>query len=347
MEKTHGCILVFLLVSTRNHGLPESVAQIHGHDHFSSTFDLLCTEFSKAYSYCWCNTLAGWDYCSFDRNSTHDEKQCKSDHTCGKHGKKYSWCFTEDGKWGYCGRVAPKAEPEDLVKIVGHMTPYYLPCQNECGKGMGKDYFWCYTTQGWDYCSPLPQVTVRNQPCRADFPCALHGKSYYWCYTVGSDWDYCGPIQAAECHYKELDSGRSVQHRSEYQLMCSERTETKITQTYFLLNPVAPWMDGTSYYDEAVTELISAWNNSFLTNHSQRVVLTSGKLNLRMHRISTHDKEPYHHYQIEVAVPTLPGAPIAQVLIPEKKAVSERYIRRAFMESLVRSSGIRISVLQY
>ncbi|XP_069077271.1 uncharacterized protein [Pleurodeles waltl] len=345
MENTQTYFLVFLLAAAVC--LPGSGAFDTEKNHFSSTYDLLCTEFSQEYSYCWCNTWNGWDYCSFKQNSTHDKQRCKSDHTCGKHGKQYSWCYTDNGKWGYCGQVAPKAGPKEQSKIISHMTSHFAPCLNDCGRAMGKDYFWCYTAEGWDYCSPVPQVTTRNQPCHVDFPCSLHGESYYWCYTIGSTWDYCGPIQAAECIYKEADSWRSTAQISELQLMCTEHGDTTTTQVSIVGEPVSAWTTGDPYYQEATVALISQWNNSLMIHKSSPGVLTSEHLHLTMKGMSTHNKEFYYHFQIQIAVPLSESEPIAQVLIPESNEVPERYIRRAFMDSLVLKARIRLSVVQY
>lgn len=347
MEKTHPYLLVVLLaaVSLR---LPGSDAAFNTeNDHFSSKYDLLCTEFSQEYSYCWCNTLNGWDYCSFEQNSTHDKQRCKPDHTCAKHGKGYSWCYTDNGKWGYCGQIAPKGGLQDQAKIVSHMTSSFMPCLNDCGRAMGKDYYWCYTSVDWDYCSPMPQVTTRNQQCRADFPCSLNGESYYWCYTVGSKWDYCGLFQAAECTYKEADSWKTTTLGSESQLMCTEQSETTTTQTYFMAERVSVWTIGDPHYHEAAVVLLSRWNNSLMIRKSSPEVLTSEHLKLIMKGMSTHNAESYYHFQIQIADLSSESGPISEVLIPESKAVPERYIRRAFMDSLSRKTRIRLSVAQY
>ena len=44
-----------------------------------------------------------FDYCSPNNGDlTSSGSKCKSDHSCGKHGRSYNWCNAIDGKWDYC-----------------------------------------------------------------------------------------------------------------------------------------------------------------------------------------------------------------------------------------------------
>eukprot|EP00397_Hematodinium_sp_SG-2012_P050974 GEMP01059489.1.p1 GENE.GEMP01059489.1~~GEMP01059489.1.p1 ORF type:complete len:188 (+),score=11.57 GEMP01059489.1:83-646(+) len=65
-------------------------------------------------------------------------------------------------------------------------------CTTPCGQD-GYDYFWCYTTRSWDYCS-LKDLTRYGVAC--DGKCGKHGISYDWCWTNDRwpwHWDYCSP----------------------------------------------------------------------------------------------------------------------------------------------------------
>ncbi|KAK9978562.1 hypothetical protein ABG768_020307 [Culter alburnus] len=73
-------------------------------------------------------------------------------------------------------------------------------CLDECQYYEKKDYYWCHTADGWDYCSPELDVTYRDKPCRSDHFCDTHGENYNWCWTSESDYDYCGPIVHPDHH---------------------------------------------------------------------------------------------------------------------------------------------------
>lgn len=61
-----------------------------------------------------------------------------------------------------------------------------------CGKH-GSDYYWCYTSGSWDYCSPpLPAgLTKSGKPCSVRRNCAEYGESYFWCETNGGKAEHC------------------------------------------------------------------------------------------------------------------------------------------------------------
>ena len=61
---------------------------------------------------------------------------------------------------------------------------------------------WCHTDEswnldsrsmGWDYCSPVKDVTYHGKACRPDHSCDFHGEKYLWCWQEGADgsWGYC------------------------------------------------------------------------------------------------------------------------------------------------------------
>merc|ERR1712211_62004 len=53
----------------------------------------------------------------------------------------YYWCrHSGDGSWDYCS-------------LDEKHTRYGEDCTSAC-TNEGKDYFWCDTADGWDYCSP-------------------------------------------------------------------------------------------------------------------------------------------------------------------------------------------------
>ncbi|XP_028416575.1 uncharacterized protein LOC114540652 [Dendronephthya gigantea] len=58
---------------------------------------------SKGYYYC--HTNSNYDYCSPNSDTTIYGKACKGNSKCASHGYSYTWCYTNDGCWDYCGVV--------------------------------------------------------------------------------------------------------------------------------------------------------------------------------------------------------------------------------------------------
>ncbi|CAB4008823.1 Hypothetical predicted protein [Paramuricea clavata] len=58
---------------------------------------------SKGYYYC--NANEDWDYCSPSYDATIYGKACKDNSKCASRGKSYTWCYTKDGSWDYCGII--------------------------------------------------------------------------------------------------------------------------------------------------------------------------------------------------------------------------------------------------
>lgn len=157
--------------------------------YYTSIYGAMCYDTCRTsgYNYYWCNTVEGWDYCSPSENLDYEGYECKYEHSCEKHGYSYYWCERNAGGWGYCGRVE--------LKVLLHLSSIYQSvCIDQCKNDDIKNYYWCYTGEGWDYCSPYRGVTYKNKPCRSDYPCSTHGHSYTWCKTETTDWDYCGLI---------------------------------------------------------------------------------------------------------------------------------------------------------
>ena len=162
-------------------------------NYITSTYGALCYDqcATNGEDYYWCNTRKGWDYCSPRPNVDYYNNPCKATHPYAKNDESYYWCYLTKGSWDYCGLQTPKTS-------FFRSSNYRQLCRDNCEYYRNKNYFYCYTSKGWDYCSPWPNVIYRGVPCRDDHSCDLHGQGYYWCYTNNS-WDYCGLIEEIEC----------------------------------------------------------------------------------------------------------------------------------------------------
>ncbi|KAI4903128.1 hypothetical protein NFI96_007895 [Prochilodus magdalenae] len=91
-----------------------------------------------------------------------------------------------------------------------YSSTYGVLCYNTCDKH-GKDYYWCKTRKGWDYCSPAQNRDYKDNACRDDHPCDKHDKDYYWCYK-NEGWGYCGTVESKTTTYLS----------SKYQRLCND-----------------------------------------------------------------------------------------------------------------------------
>uniref|UniRef100_A0A8C4RHZ8 Uncharacterized protein n=1 Tax=Erpetoichthys calabaricus TaxID=27687 RepID=A0A8C4RHZ8_ERPCA len=226
-------------------------------------------------TYYWCKTRKRWDYCSPKQGLDIYGNKCKPDHPCGYHDGStgYTWCNLEKGGWGKCGKVHER----DVLFV---SSTYNLVCQDECST-YGYDFFWCNTLKGWDYCSPLPDVTYKKEQCRSDHKCGLNGKSYNWCWTE-KGWDMCGPIAEGECAH----TVQNTQKRSLVapELICTINDSGNRRLTRFEMQATSDLLDGSPYLNTA-TDLIAQWRNDLLTNQPRSNLITEDNLRIDLQNL--------------------------------------------------------------
>ncbi|MGH0177427.1 UNVERIFIED_CONTAM: hypothetical protein FKN15_075130 [Acipenser sinensis] len=302
--------------------------------HFGSQYLVPCQDSCEKWenTYFWCKTRKGWDYCSPIKNVDINGNKCKPDHLCGRYGQKYDWCNLEKGGWGKCGEV-------EVRELVYRSSYYNAKCQDECRRFDNKGYFWCNTLKGWDYCSPLPFVTFRNETCRADHTCGSHGYKYNWCYTQES-WDYCGIIQGDECAYQSLKTRQ--QAISDQELICQIEDKGNRRQTIFTVEYTEQIVDG-AYFEEA-TDVIAQCD--YYSRATPGTLMTLNNLRIDLQGEFVRDRVRYNNFQMQINRPRVPGrsTTVAQVHIPVGADIPIRYIRRAFMESLLRRGRVWVTV---
>ncbi|XP_063049916.1 uncharacterized protein LOC134444584 [Engraulis encrasicolus] len=115
--------------------------------------------------------------------------KCRSDHTCGTHGYRYYWCYT-DSSWDYCSPPLP------IGKGVGTKKGNGKHCRSNHNCGWyGAKYTWCYTDYNnhWDHCCSVDDrfSALNGRTCKSDHPCDYYGENYLWCWTKDDTWDYC------------------------------------------------------------------------------------------------------------------------------------------------------------
>ncbi|KAF4071675.1 hypothetical protein AMELA_G00276020, partial [Ameiurus melas] len=193
IEQTLSQCLMFIILIGWTQGKQNDIK------HYSSSYGIPCDDLCGTHEkdYYWCYTKKGWDYCSPRENTDYKGQPCRDDHLCGTYGKSYHWCYTNGDNWGYCGLLRNTLEPKTMLHISSTLMS---ACWDGCLYDERKKYYWCHTDEGWDYCSPLPDVTYTNEPCRLDHYCGTHESGYTWCYTDSSS-DKCGRISVGECMY--------------------------------------------------------------------------------------------------------------------------------------------------
>lgn len=307
-------------------------------NYVTSYYDALCYDHcaKRKNDYYWCHTRKGWDYCSPRTNVDYKNKPCKEDSQCAKHNQKYNWCYLKEGSWGYCGFLE--------TKLVSYRTSEYRKiCIDDCER---KDYYYCYTNDGWDYCSPVPDITYKGVPCRDGHRCDLHGQNYYWCYTdTSNNWNYCGVIEGSQCEYHvEASRKRAVGGREEFQ--CYDRGNQRMTE--FESNVNANIADGRQFQKD-ITNIIDRWKNDLLVNRARSGLVQTNNFRIDMQGMVERNGQRYHNLQIQRNVPRNSGqsTTFSQVLVPQNlEGVTDRYVRRAFTESFQRRVGITIKVSQ-
>ncbi|KAF6737908.1 Endonuclease domain-containing 1 protein [Oryzias melastigma] len=115
-----------------------------------------------------------------------------------KTNKCVSPCFYDEKTAGYFCSTNTSTMP--CTPTYSDVTIRGVKCRTDhtCGKH-GYNYYWCYTDDSWDYCSP-PQplgLTVNGKRCSVQRNCAAYGYDYYWCRTDDGYWDFCCP--KADC----------------------------------------------------------------------------------------------------------------------------------------------------
>ncbi|XP_035494431.2 uncharacterized protein LOC118313205 [Scophthalmus maximus] len=314
---------------------PECIEQCPA-KYSTSTYGVLCYDGceKRGYSYYWCNSRMGWDYCSPSNNIDYKGNDCRNDHPCGDYGGGYTSCIVDGIGWSKCARVEPRA--------MIHQTIYQKECTGECQYHEFGDYFWCYTENTWDYCSPLQDHTYRDEPCRQGSTCGTNGQSYSWCYTSYFNWDYCGVISPGECMYSQ--SNRRKRQADNPNLICSREDDDGNNNnnnnnnnrkvTYFIdKGNEGVQSTNRKLLDEAL-DLINRFDASRLTQNSRSNLVTSLRLRLDNQGICFSNNQECYNLQIQLNGQRRPGqsTTIAQITVPI--GTSEEYMRLAFRESL-------------
>ncbi|XP_069478074.1 uncharacterized protein [Ambystoma mexicanum] len=270
-------------------------------------------------SYFWCNTLDGWDYCSPLSGMTYRNALCNANHPCGLYGKDYYWCYSGYYSWDYCGIVRDndcRVISAGLQLAVNQPIELPLDLPNELA-------------------ADQPNELAVNPPNELplDLPNELAA-------------DPPNELSVISPNELPLDLPNELAVDPPNELVCEKIDRGNKVTTRFHAQPTTDLADGGSYYDEAAYQVIRRWNNGFLRNQPTSNIIHTDHLRLDLQGFTTSGGIRNYNYQIQINGPRRPGQPssITQVLFPVEECLPERYIRRAFMESLVRRARITVTV---
>lgn len=212
-------------------------------------------------------------------------------------------------------------------------------CSDECLYDKTREYFWCNTDDGYDYCSPLPDVTYKNEPCRSDHHCDAHGYDYSWCWT-DSGYNYCGVIESAECRYSV--TGKEKGGPNVTVIVCTRQSGDQQVETKFNLEPEPTEITDGSEWRNELTSLITRWSNAHLTSSPTSHVVTTE--NLRIDLQGTVTKNHRTYFWVEIQARPRSNVIVAQVMVPQENEVPSRYVRMALVESFRRRARVSLDV---
>ncbi|KAI5630443.1 hypothetical protein C0J50_7605 [Silurus asotus] len=309
--------------------------------HYSSKYGVRCNEECDTHgkSYFWCMTAKGWDYCSTKENVDYTGQPCREDHPCGKYGKGYHWCYTSSGSWGYCGILRNASEPKTLL-YKGSST--MSTCWSDCLYDENKQYFWCYTEVGWDYCSPLPEVTYKNEPCRLDHYCDPHEYAYTWCLTNSGN-DYCGSIEPGECQHV---TSVAAKENSKTVVSCIWKDTKNNKEIKLTAEPDFTIFAEAFTWKNEIINFIARWKNTYLNPEPGSKLIISNNLRFDVKKLENEEEQQIYSLQILVNVhaQSWRSNKLAQVVLLDYEEVPERFVRLAFLESFRRQSKISIVI---
>lgn len=228
----------------------------------------------------------------------------------------------------------------ELKTLLYISSTYQSVCRDECSYDELNLYYWCITDKGQDYCSPTPDVTYKNEPCRSDHSCDTHGYTYTWCRT-DSGWDYCGLTKTIRVF---SSSRRQKRQPNNGELICSEINGNKEIR-FYAMPSFTNIADGNQWKKEIEEKLISHWSNNCLGSQAKCRFKTDDFRIDQQGQFKRNNKL-YINLQIQRNVPRSKGTSttLAQVIMESNNLIEDNHIQKAFKESLSRRAKITVEV---
>ncbi|CAB3985575.1 Hypothetical predicted protein [Paramuricea clavata] len=235
-----------------------------------------------------------------------------------------------------------------LYNNTSHFTSHYgTRCIDQCAT-RGKDYYWCNTNEGWDYCSPIPDFTCINVPCRDNQHCGQHGMGYHWCYTGVFTWDFCGVVEGGTREYLNVDTKSRI-IRADRDSVCVFGNTKNNRRVIFHSTAANIVRDVSSESRSEIQRLVATFRVDLIPGRATSNFLNwSGNFRMDMQGTFTLDGRGYYNIQIQrnVIRAGRTSTTYAQVLVADDdlRNLTSRIVRRAFLMSLSNHEKVRIAV---
>ncbi|XP_046699136.1 uncharacterized protein LOC124381483 isoform X1 [Silurus meridionalis] len=220
-------------------------------------------------------------------------------------------------------------------------STYRIECKDDCEFHTEDSYYWCNTEKGWDYCSPVPDLTYTSDPCREGHFCDTHGYYYTWCWTESS-WGYCSLPQnhdGSKIIVRQKRQPNTVE-------ICSVHDKAKKRRTTLTAQPNSNVIaDGNSWKKE-MSDLIENWKNDKLPDQAKSELIKSKNLRIDLQGLLKRSNQNYYNLQIQINKKrgNNESTTLAQVIMPVDEDIPDRYVRRAFAESAKQRARVFIDV---
>ncbi|XP_057179965.1 uncharacterized protein LOC130547735 [Triplophysa rosa] len=162
---------------------------------------------------------------------------------------------------------------------------------------------------------------------------------------ISSPWlsagnDYCGGIGPEECTY--ITSQHRI--RRELTLICTVVNESTRKTTFNAEEAINHITKVDQNLKTEAQILISRWKNEYLVDRAKSKLITSMNLRIDMQGIIKRNNQRYYNLQVQLNTNRGPNrsTTVSQIIVPD--GIPDRYIRRAFCESLNRRARVFVDV---
>ena len=300
------------------------IGSSYGHDCLDE-----CRTYGGAYSYCHIRGNS-WDYCSNVKDVTSYGMICRADHSCGKYGRAYQWCYTDNyGNWDYCS--------DYYFQLFPYLTRYGYYCNDECRPHGRHGYNTCaygeFRSGSREYCSREPDTTYQGEPCSTSHRCDRHGQNYYWCNKQNGGWDYCSPVN--NCGYWPFVPDFLFRNKRDvHDNVCSLSTGSHNLFTEIsIYRPSHRQLQSVSGRQVArVHHTIAQWNIEAVSGGARTLFQTSEyRIDLQG---EFRDANNNRMANVQVQSNGRNSRTVAGVIVPMDGHFPVRFFRRAMVESL-------------
>lgn len=234
------------------------------------------------------------------------------------------------------------------------LTHLGTPCEEDCKPDGGEYKCKTIDEDGRSqslYCSPQENMDYWGRQCRADSMCGKHGEEdFYWCRVNVFTWGYCGLVKDDNNITESGVTQFTPRRRNKRQVVFDTKDDTgNHIRTTFSQEPAPRHIADIGNLRNEAENLIGTWNNGYLGNQARSNLIHTANLRIDMQGIINHNNLPCYNLQIQKNTRRRPGesTTVSQIIVSQTIEPAERYIRRAFFESLNRRARVFLIATRY